>query len=107
MHPLGKQFVVLALVISLTTIIGTEFGRSRDSIHNAYMRTIEGGTEGRDVLTRIARQLPVDAIALAGTDLSVIFDETNTDFPSIARRSIFRRLYEPSARTNSLASDLD
>jgi aspartate racemase len=54
-----------------------------DAIHNAYMKTVEGGTEGRDVLTRIARELPVDAIVLAGTDLSMIFDETNTDFPHV------------------------
>jgi len=33
-----------------------------DAIHNAYMDTVGGGTEGRDILTRIARELPVDAI---------------------------------------------
>jgi aspartate racemase len=27
--------------------------------------------------------LPVDAIVLAGTDLALIFDETNTDFPHL------------------------
>jgi aspartate racemase len=54
-----------------------------DAIHDAYMRTVEGGSEGRAVLTRIAKQLPVDAVVLAGTDLSLIFDETNTDFPHV------------------------
>src|SRR4030081_641494 len=54
-----------------------------DAIHNAYMQTVEGGTEGRAILSAIARELPVDAILLAGTDLALIFDETNTDFPHI------------------------
>jgi aspartate racemase len=47
------------------------------------MQTVEGGTEGRDILTRIAKDLAVDAIVLAGTDLSLIFYEANTDFPHI------------------------
>jgi aspartate racemase len=54
-----------------------------DAIHNAYMNTVEGGTEGRDILTRIAVGLPVDAIVLAGTDLALIFDETNTAFTHV------------------------
>src|SRR5450432_3578782 len=54
-----------------------------EAIHQAYMRTVEGGTEGRAILRKIARELPVDAIALAGTDLALIFDETNTDFPHV------------------------
>lgn len=52
-------------------------------IHQAYMWTVEGGTEGHAALTRIAKQLPVDAIVLAGTDLSPIFDDTNTEFPCV------------------------
>ncbi len=54
-----------------------------NAIRNAYMQTVEGRTEGRDIRTRIARELPVDAIVLAGADLSLIFDETNTDFPHV------------------------
>jgi aspartate racemase len=54
-----------------------------EAIHYAYMRTVEGGTEGRAILSRIARELPADAILLAGTDLSLIFDESNTDFPHV------------------------
>jgi len=54
-----------------------------DEIHNAYMHTVEGGTEGRATLSRIAGELPVDAIVLAGTDLSLIYDESNIDFPCI------------------------
>jgi aspartate racemase len=53
------------------------------AIHEAYMQTVQGGTEGRHTLSEIAHQLPVDAIVLAGTDLSLVFDETNTDFPHV------------------------
>jgi aspartate racemase len=67
------------------------------AIHDAYMRTVEGGTEGRAILSRIAHELPVDAIVLAGTDLAMIFDEANTDFPhvdcaKIHIQAILRRL---------------
>ena len=53
------------------------------AIHDAYMQTVAGGTEARATLSRIAHELPVDAVVLAGTDLSMIFDETNTDFPNV------------------------
>ena len=49
------------------------------AIHDSYMQTVNGGSEGRATLSLIAKELPVDAIVLAGTDLSLIFDETNTD----------------------------
>ena len=52
-------------------------------IHLAYMHTVEGGTEGRPILSRIARELPVDAILLAGTDLALIYNSATTDFPCI------------------------
>ena len=54
-----------------------------EAIHEAYMQTVAGGTEGRDILSRIARELPVDGIVLAGTDLALIFDEGNTDFAHV------------------------
>jgi aspartate/glutamate racemase len=38
---------------------------------------------GLAILSRVAQQLSVDAIVLARTDLSLIFDETNTDFAHI------------------------
>jgi len=52
-------------------------------IHEAYMQAVRGSDQGRPVLSQIARQLPVDAVVLAGTDLAPIFDETNTDFPHV------------------------
>ena len=52
-------------------------------IHQAYMQTVEGGRDGRATLSRIAHELPVDAIVLAGTDLSLIYNESNIDFPCV------------------------
>ncbi len=52
-------------------------------IHRTYMEIVSGGVEGRIVLSQIARSLPVDAIVLAGTVLSLVFDETNTEFPHV------------------------
>ena len=54
-----------------------------EAIHSAYMQIVAGGTDQRITLSRIARELPVDAIVLAGTDLSLIFDESNTEFPNV------------------------
>jgi aspartate/glutamate racemase len=47
------------------------------------MQTVNGGTEGRERLTKIAHELAVDAVVLAGTDLSLVFDESNIDFPYV------------------------
>ena len=54
-----------------------------DAIHEAYMQTVNGASEGRERLRRIAHELPVDAIVSAGTDLSLVFDESNIDFPYV------------------------
>jgi aspartate racemase len=54
-----------------------------ETIHPAYLQIVAGGTEERITLSRIARELPVDAIVLAGTDLSQVFDESNTEFPHV------------------------
>ena len=54
------------------------------TIHENYMRIVEGsGEEARAALTRIARELPVDAIVLAGTDLNLVFDEGTAGFPCL------------------------
>jgi aspartate racemase len=79
----GTRFVVESRMFGMLEGIDVLVPDQVDAIHNAYMQTVEGGTAGRDVLTRIARELPVDAIVLAGTDLAMIFDETNTDFPHV------------------------
>ncbi len=64
--------------------------REMDYIHNTYVelaRTGEGSEEQHRNLTALAHTLlerdGVDAIILAGTDLALLFNETNTDFPYI------------------------
>jgi aspartate racemase len=54
-----------------------------DAIHDAYTGLLGGDISQRDVFSRIAHELPVDAVVFAGTDLTLVFDETNTDFPHV------------------------
>ena len=61
-----------------------------DLIHKAYteiVRAGRGSAEQLGPLSDIAHTLQgrdgVEAILLAGTDLSLLFDDTNTDFPAI------------------------
>ena len=61
-----------------------------DAIHNAYVDMVtrgQGTAEHRAVFTRLAHTLiardGIDAIVLAGTDLALVFDKDNTDFPAI------------------------
>jgi aspartate racemase len=79
----GTRFVIESRMYGMLDGIEVLVPDQVDAIHNAYMQTVEGGTEARNVLTKIARELPVDAVVLAGTDLSMIFDETNTEFPHV------------------------
>jgi aspartate racemase len=59
-------------------------------IHTTYFQIVDAGAataEQHDGLTRLAHKLierdRVEAIVLAGTDLTLVFDESNTDFPHI------------------------
>jgi aspartate racemase len=79
----GTRFVVESRMYGMLDGVEVLVPDQVDAIHQAYMQTVAGGAEGRVTLTRIAHELPVDAIVLAGTDLSLIFDETNTDFPHV------------------------
>ena len=61
-----------------------------EAIHSSYVELAAAGKtspEKRDKLTAIAKTLiardKVDAILLAGTDLTLIFDEGTADFPCI------------------------
>jgi aspartate racemase len=61
-----------------------------DFIHRTYFQLASTGAAGnqeREGLTNLAEALMhrvgVDAIVLAGTDLALIFDESNTPFPHI------------------------
>jgi aspartate racemase len=79
----GTRFVVESRMFGMLEGIEVIVPDQVEAIHQAYMQTVEGNTEGRAILSQIAHQLPVDAIVLAGTDLSLIFDEANTDFAHI------------------------
>ena len=61
-----------------------------DTIHKTYLELLQNGAgteEQHKNLTAIAhtlrQQKGVDAIVMAGTDLSLLFNETNTTFPHI------------------------
>jgi aspartate racemase len=61
-----------------------------DQIHEAYSRTAkrgEGSEEDRQGLTSLAHTLiqreRLEAIVFAGTDLALLFDQSNTTFPVI------------------------
>lgn len=79
----GTRFVVESRMFGMLEGVDVLVPDQVDAIHEAYMQTLSGGTQGRAVLSAIARELPVDAVVLAGTDLSLIFNETNTDFEHV------------------------
>lgn len=60
-----------------------------DLVHTTYTqlaRSGRGSEEQRQSLTRLAQTLcsrGADAIVLAGTDLTLLFNESNTDFPFV------------------------
>ena len=94
----GTRFVVKSRMFGMLEGIEVLVPDQVETIHQAYMQTVEGATEGWAVLSRVAHELSVDAIVLAGTDLSLIFDETNTDFvhvdcAKIHIQAILRKLH--------------
>jgi aspartate racemase len=61
-----------------------------DYIHTTYFQIVDAGAgtaAQRDGLTRLAHTFierdRAEAIVLAGTDLALVFNETNTDFPHV------------------------
>jgi aspartate racemase len=79
----GTRFVVESRLFDMLDGVDVIVPEQVETIHSAYMNIVNGGTEDRATLTRIARELPVDAIVLAGTDLAQVFDESNTEFPHV------------------------
>jgi aspartate racemase len=93
----GTRFVVESRMFGMLEGIEVVAPDQVETIHQAYMQTVEGSSERWAILSRVEHELAVDAIVLAGTDLSLIFDEINTDFTHlIASRSIFRPSCESS-----------
>ena len=61
-----------------------------DYIHATYLQLVGSGAglaAQRDGLTRLAHKLidrdRIEAVILAGTELALVFDESNTDFPNV------------------------
>ena len=60
-----------------------------DFVHQTYMQLVSPGgwDEQRESLSRLARELMererVEAVILAGTELALVFNESNTDFPHL------------------------
>jgi len=88
----GTRFVMESALFGF--VEGVEFIQARpdevDSIHSTYVelaREGKGTEEQHTKLSAIAHALHardgVETIVLAGTDLSVLFNEENTDFPYI------------------------
>lgn len=117
----GRQLTRVALFGTRMTIGTRLFGQlpgvevvmpkadEIDSIHQTYVQIVNAasGTEEhyqtlRQIAHRLCEHEKVEAIILAGTELSLVFNETNTDFPHIdvARLhldAIMRQLFsEPS-----------
>jgi aspartate racemase len=106
-EPLAKE--LLARTVRRVAVFGTRFvmesslfgqmsnveivtppAEEADSIHDTYVelaRTGKGSEEQYRKLTVLAQMLVkrdrVDAIIMAGTDLCLLFNEDNTDFPYI------------------------
>jgi aspartate racemase len=88
----GTRFTVDSAMFGALTAVEVVRPRPQevDYIHNTYFQlasTGAGGNAEREGLTRMARTLiqrdSLDAIILAGTDLALIFDESNTPFPHV------------------------
>ena len=79
----GTRFVVGSRMFGMLNGVEVVVPDQIEAIHKAYMQTVAGSTDGRDTLLQIAQQLPVDAVVLAGTDLALIFDATNTPFQHV------------------------
>jgi aspartate racemase len=88
----GTRFVIASELFG--AVKGVEFLRPKpeevDLIHDTYVglaATGKSSQEKHEKLTALAKTLvrrdSVDAILLAGTDLALLFDASNTDFPYI------------------------
>jgi len=89
---LGTRYTIQSAMFG--RLDGTELVTPRPDevavIHDAYMRTANAGKGAPDdyrALTAMARTLierdGAEAVIFAGTDLSLLFDDTNTTFPAI------------------------
>lgn len=80
----GTRFVVESRMFGMLEGVEVVVPEQSAAIHENYMRLVEGESgEARRALVEIARELRVDAIVLAGTDLNLVFDESTAGFPCL------------------------
>ncbi len=80
----GTRFVVESRMFGMLEGVEVVVPEQVALIHETYMRIVNGaGDEAREILAEIAKTLPVDAVVLAGTDLSLVFNASNIDFPCV------------------------
>jgi aspartate racemase len=88
----GTRFVIESDLFGALTAVEVvrPTAEEVDFVHGTYVelaRTGQGSSEKHEKMTALARRLvtrdAVDAILLAGTDLTVLFNEANTDFPHV------------------------
>src|SRR5271167_1303083 len=60
----GTRFVVESRMFGMLEGIEVMVPDQVETIHQAYMQTVEGSSEGRAILLRVAHDLSVDAIVL-------------------------------------------
>ena len=88
----GTRFTVQSGLFGLfqRVEIVTPAAAEIDFVHQTYLQLVSAGaglSTQREGLSRLAHMLMerdgVEAIILAGTELSLVFDESNTDFPNV------------------------
>jgi aspartate racemase len=88
----GTRYVVESRLFGRLddSYVVTPHAEEIDYIHTTYFQVVDAGAATaahREGLTRLAHKLierdGVEAIVLAGTELALVFDETNTDFPHV------------------------
>ena len=88
----GTRFVIESSLFGMLPDVEVVLPQAReiDAIHNLYLEVVnqaQGGERQHRLLTALAHELiareRLDAIVLAGTELSLVFNEQNTDFPAL------------------------
>jgi len=80
----GTRYTVESRMFGLLEGVEVLVPPKIDAIHDAYMSIVNDHPDGAvETLSRIAAELPVDAVVLAGTDLSLVFHEGNINFPHV------------------------
>jgi aspartate racemase len=80
----SSRFVVQSKMYGMLEGIDVVVPEQLELIHDTYMAIVNGaGDEARQTFSAIAKTLDVDAVVLAGTDLALVFNPSNIDFPCV------------------------